>query len=137
MQVPVLLIRQVLVNASPALTLLLSGMVTSATKDALLVQSGALVGRGGSGVAEGVSGLAGDSVAAGASVAGTSVAVEVWISVEVGAGGDSVDCPLQAERITVNSKVTLNSFLIILNLLIILFQSPPFVFNSTHFSLKT
>src|SRR5688572_7343201 len=38
--------RQVLVNVEPPATVLLSGMVTSATKEALLVQSGGLVGAG-------------------------------------------------------------------------------------------
>ena len=57
MQVPVLLIRQVLVKDSSAPIMLLSGMVTSLTNDALLVQPGSFSGLGMEGV-EGISGVA-------------------------------------------------------------------------------
>ena len=45
-QVPLLLMRQVLVKVVPPATLVLSGMVISVTNEALLVQSGGLVGKG-------------------------------------------------------------------------------------------
>jgi hypothetical protein len=58
--------RQVLVKVVPPATFVLSGIVTSATKVALLVQSGELVGMDASTV--GVAGVAGVSVSAGVSV---------------------------------------------------------------------
>ena len=74
MQVPVLLMRHVFVKAEPAFTDVLSGMVTSATNEALFVQSGAFVGLA-SGVDVSVGATSTTSVAAGVSVAGASVAV--------------------------------------------------------------
>ena len=50
MQVPVFAIRHVLVKIVPPAITVLSGIVTSATKEALFVQLGSLVGLGGSGV---------------------------------------------------------------------------------------
>jgi hypothetical protein len=50
MHVPVFVMRQVLVNVSPAPMMLLSVMVTSLTNDALLVQPGSFSGRGADGV---------------------------------------------------------------------------------------
>src|SRR5512134_2310935 len=115
--------RQIFVNLVPPATAVLSGMVISATKEALLVQSAGLVGNGvprvgvmvgcvaevcvadapAEGVVE-VSVVAGDSVmarlavAAGVSVAGTAAAVSVGAP------------PLQADRASVISVVTMNSF---------------------------
>jgi len=131
MQVPVLLTRQVLVNFVPPAIFVLSGMVTSATKEALLVQSGALVGRDVPTVGVAVNGVedvtvaevsAGNgvnvSVVTGASVMEIS-AVGTWVSVSV--NGDVAvaagTCPLQADRASVIRAVTMNSFLIILSLL--------------------
>ena len=86
MQVPLLLTRQVFVKLIPASTLVLSGIVTSITKDALFVQSGIFVGRGVSAVAvNSGNGVAKVSVAIGVSViwAGKSVWVGDWVSVDV------------------------------------------------------
>jgi hypothetical protein len=128
--------RHVLVKVVPPATLVLSGMVTSATKEALLVQSGALVGRDGSTVGDcaaagvdwvavaeisgeagaDVSVIAGGSVMeTGAVVAGTSVAVTVAVSASA--------CPLpQADKTSAIRAVTTNSFLIIFSLLCIYVQ---------------
>src|SRR5436309_2696837 len=117
MQVPLLLTRQVFVKLIPASTLVLSGIVTSITKDALFVQSGIFVGRGVSAVAvNSGNGVAKVSVAIGVSViwAGKSVWVGDWVSVDVDMAGCAVACGLQLERITVISEATMNSFLIIL-----------------------
>jgi hypothetical protein len=121
MHVPVFLICQVLVKALPASTTLLSGIVTSATKDALFVQPGSLVGLGAEDVAvtSGVAdGAATTSVApvTGASVAGAAVAIDD------GAVGDgtavSVEaCPPQAESVNAINKVITDSFFAIMNLL--------------------
>ena len=72
--------RQVLVKSAPAATSLLSGMVTSATNVARLVQSGGLVGLG----------VAGGEVLVGSVVdvadlsVGTRVATEVAVTDVVG-----------------------------------------------------
>ena len=131
MQVPVLLTRQVFVKIVPPATLVLSGMVTSATKEALLVQSGTLVGRdrsvvGVSAAAEGVvdvavaevsgSGALDVSVTAGASVMDIS-AVATGPSVAVTVAVSAAACPLQADETSASRAVTTNSFLIIFILL--------------------
>ena len=131
MQVPVLLMRHVLVKAVPPATLVLSGIVTSATKEALLVQSGALVGRDGSTVgvcaASGVDdvavadtsgeGGADVSVIAGGSVTDTS-AVATGDSVAVTVAVSTSACPPpQADKTSAIRAVTTNSFLIIFSLL--------------------
>jgi len=69
--------RQVLIKVWPGLTELLSGIVTSSTKVARLVQFGSLVGTGVSGVALGGAGVA---VAAGVSVGGGNVLVGVRVA---------------------------------------------------------
>src|SRR5688572_2437464 len=76
--------RQVLVNVEPPATVLLSGMVTSATKEALFVQSGGLVGAGVPTVA------VSDGSVADVSVVATSVETETDTSVAVVAAGVSV-----------------------------------------------
>jgi hypothetical protein len=110
-------------------------MVTSVTNMALLVQSGGLVGMGVPtvGVALGSvpdvtvadaavtavpsAGAAVVSVAAGASVVEAGAAV-VPASVAAGARGSvAIPPPLQADKASANSAVTVNSFLIILGLL--------------------
>ena len=79
MQVPVFKIRHVLVNESSPAISVLSGMVTSVTKEALFVQLGIFVGRG-SGV-EVDSGVAVDvEVASTSTVAGASV----WVAPVIG-----------------------------------------------------
>src|SRR5690349_10252298 len=109
MQVPVLLIRHVLVKVVPPAILVLSGIVTSATKEALLVQSAAFAGCSVptvavtvNGVAEvavaEVSGEAGIAVSAlgSASVMETSVVATVP-SVAVTVAVSAVACPPQAD----------------------------------------
>jgi hypothetical protein len=122
MHVPVLLTRQVFVNDVPAPILLLSGTVTSVTKEALFVQFGSLAGRGVSRVAVALGGVAGGSVTAGVSrvgVSGTAVSVWVgaWVSEAVGTAGCVAACGLQLESINVASNVIMNTLLTILNLL--------------------
>src|SRR5688572_10203776 len=76
--------RQVLVNVEPPGTVLLSGMVTSVTKEALFVQSGGLVGAGVPTVA------VSDGCVAEVSVAATSVEPGADASVAVVPTGTSV-----------------------------------------------
>src|SRR6186997_416808 len=115
MQVPVLLTRQVFVKGVPATMGVLSGMVTSVTNAALLVQLASLVGRGVSGV-EGVPG--GSSVAVGdnstATVAwtGASVTVGSSVTVEVATAASVGVCELQPARMIVTSRVMINIFLV-------------------------
>jgi hypothetical protein len=98
-------------------------MVTSVTNRALLVQSGGFVGMGVPTVAVAVGGVAGvsvtaavsDGIAAGGSVIETSaVAASGSVGVEAGSVADP---PLQADRASASSAVTVNSFLTILSLL--------------------
>src|SRR5262245_32439755 len=107
MQVPVLLTRQVLVKVVPPATLVLAGMVTSATKEALLVQSGALAGWSVPTVGVTVNGVeevavaeASDGVVsvsiAGGSVAGMEV-VATGAVVAVTVAVSTAACPLQAD----------------------------------------
>jgi hypothetical protein len=101
MQVPVFLTRQVFVKVVPEGILLLSGMVTSATKAALLVQSGELVGMG-------VSGMGVEL----ACTDGVFVAVGIWVSVKVGVMVSTEVRVPQAEVInTRKRKITSNFFL--------------------------
>src|SRR5688572_19572056 len=120
--------RQVFVKVVPPAILVLSGMVTSVTNRALLVQSGGLVGIEGSTVGvDDVSGVSvtatvGEGAVVAASVvAGASVmemsAVASGGSVEVEAEGSVAVPPLQADRASVINAVTMNSFLTILSLL--------------------
>src|SRR6266498_2116584 len=130
MQVPVLLTRQVLVKVVPPATLVLSGMVTSATNEALLMQSGTLVGRDGSRVGvcatSGVAEVAVAEVSGGGTVnvsarTGASVldisAVATGLSVTVTVAVSAGACPLQADKTSASRAVTTNSFLIIFILL--------------------
>src|SRR5215216_1025991 len=113
--------RQVLVKSAPAATSLLSGIVTSATNVAWLVQSGGLVGTG----------VAGGEVLVGSMVEVASVAVAVRVAVVVADAdivgtavsvrfGEAVSTgvcpPPQAESMIAISEITMNSFLDILNL---------------------
>jgi hypothetical protein len=125
MQVPVLLTRQVLAKGVPATMGVLSGMVTSVTKAALLVQFGSLVGLGVVGV-EVVPG--GDCVPAvavvsvvvgvaacvtGASV-GAVVAVGACVFVDVATGISVEACALHPARtIVVSMKAMANLLKII------------------------
>src|SRR5215212_1172109 len=115
MHVPVLLTRQVLVNGDPAARLVLSGIVTSATNAALLVQLGSLAGCVGRGVVVGASVLVSVtalSVTAGVSERAASVAAGacVWVSVTVtvtvavAVAGSVVACALQLEMSIVASN---------------------------------
>jgi hypothetical protein len=111
MQVPVFLTRHVFVKVVPAGTISLSAIVTSATKAALLVQSGELVGRGVSGVGVALASTDGVSVAV-----GLSVAVATRVSVTVGATGVAVsvgDCLPQAEVINTRKRKTTSNFSLI------------------------
>jgi hypothetical protein len=72
--------RQVLVNVVPPTILVLSGMVTSVTNNALLVQSGGLVGMGVPTVGVAVSGVAGVSVTAVVGVPAVSVTAGVSVT---------------------------------------------------------
>jgi hypothetical protein len=124
--------RQVFVNLVPPATLVLSGIVISATKEALLVQSAGLVGNGvprvgvmvGS-VAEvcvaeaSARGVVEVSVAAGGSVTDTR-AVATWVSVGEAVAASVGAPPLQADKTSVTSVVRTNNFLIIRSLLCIL-----------------
>jgi hypothetical protein len=123
--VPVFLTRQVLVKIVPPTTSLLSGIVTSCTNEALFVQSGEFVGPDGLGVevsagcvADVVSevGALGVSVTVGATVV-VGDAVALWVSVEIGTAVSVEAPPPQAESITAMRVATMNSFLVILNLL--------------------
>src|SRR5215207_5786332 len=114
--------RQVLVKTAAPAMLVLSGMVTSATNAALLVQSGGLVGNGVPTVAVVVGCVAEVAVAvkssgsganvspvtgACVSVTGTSVAapgsVATGSSVAVGVVVSPDACPLQADKASVSS----------------------------------
>ena len=114
MHVPVFLTRQVLVKIVLATTLLLSGIVTSVTKDALLVQSGELVGKG---VAETEVALActdgvsvGVCVTVGVSVT-VSVAVTTILAVVVGVLVSVRVCGAQAEvNKIIKRKIARNIF---------------------------
>ena len=112
MHVPVFLIRQVLVKVTSVLTGVLSGMVTSMTKVALFVQPGTLVGMGVSGVMVIVGEVVGVSVDVGDSVLGLGV-----VSVMTGVAASSGDFPPQAERMMAVREATMNTLLIILDLL--------------------
>src|SRR6266487_3571787 len=119
MQVPLLLTRQVFVKLIPASTLVLSGIVTSITKDALFVQSGIFVGRGVSAVGVNCADVASAVsvfVTKGVSVfdVGDSISVGVCVSEEGVTAGPAVACGLQPESINVINKGTMNSLLIIL-----------------------
>jgi hypothetical protein len=120
MHVPVLLTRQVLVNGVAAVRFVLSGMVTSATNAALLVQLGSLAGCVDSAVTVGVGDAASVttlSVTAGVSVTADCVSVgdEVWVNVAVAVAGSVAACGAQLETIRVANNVTTNNLLIILN----------------------
>lgn len=78
MQVPVFFTRQVFVKGELALIGLLSGIVTSSTKLALLVQSGELVGMGVSAVGALVSSVG----------CGVAVGVRLAVGAEVSVGAD-------------------------------------------------
>jgi hypothetical protein len=125
--------RQIFVNWVPPATSVLSGIVISATKEALLVQSAGLVGKGVPRVgvivarvaevcvaeasAEGVVAV---SVATGDSAMAT-VTVAACVSVAGTASTVSVGAPpLQADRTSVISVLTMKSFLFIRSLLCIL-----------------
>ena len=84
MHVPVFMIRQVLVKVPPPAISVLSGIVTSATKEALFVQSGALGGR----VATGVP--VADSSDAVAVTEASAVMVAVAVTPVTGTAGVSV-----------------------------------------------
>jgi|SRR6266498_1265501 len=117
MHVPVLLTRQVFVKGAPALISLLSGIVTSVTKDALFVQSGIFVGRGVSAVAVNCGNVVAKvSTAIGVSVfgAGESVWAGALVSEAVATEGCAVVCGLQLERISIINEATMHSFLLIL-----------------------
>ena len=119
MHVPVLLTRQVLVKGVPATMLVLSGIVTSATNEALFVQLGSLGGR----VAVGVVGVDGVSVGdavnvpdssgvravsweTGTSLAGGSVAATAWVSVDVGRAASVGDCvPQPASTMAISEAI--------------------------------
>jgi hypothetical protein len=112
MQVPVFLTRQVFVKLVPAGTISLSAMVTSATKAALLVQSGELVGMGVSGVAVALACADGVSVAVVMTV-GASVAIAARVSVTVGTAVSAGDRAPQAEVINTTKRQTTNNFFLI------------------------
>jgi hypothetical protein len=116
MHVPVLLTRHVFWNVVPAAISALSGMVTSATNAALLVQLGSLGGRVACAVGvELISGRGVIRVSVGmrVSVAGAEVSVGACVCVAVGASVAAR--ALQEESSNVISVVTVNSFLIISN----------------------
>src|SRR5512147_319373 len=102
-------------------------MVTSVTKAALLVQSGALVGRDGSMVGvcgpAGVAELSGEggadvSVMAGGSVIETSaVATGACVAVTVDLPTSACPPPPQPHKTSASRAVTTNNFLIIFSLL--------------------
>jgi hypothetical protein len=112
--------RQVFVNAAPAVRGVLSGMFTSLTNEARLVQSTAFSGTNGVRVRVGegvfvisvspVTGISawvavtGASVAGGAVVAGRAVAISVTC----------VACPPQADKMIPASKMIESAFLDIL-----------------------
>ena len=136
MHVPVLVTRQVFVKGVPALIVVLSGMVTSVTNDALFVQFGSFVGRGVSGVEVNGGGV---SVATMVAVIvidvcvsvdncvsvtiivalvgiGVCASVGICVSVlaEVDTAGEVVVCEAQLESNSAINKAIRNSLLIIL-----------------------
>jgi hypothetical protein len=110
--------RQVLVKTAPPTTLLLSGMVTSVTKDAPFVQSAGLVGWGRTGVKVAVGNTADVSardvfvrsgVSASVFVAtGACVVAGCDVSLDVGILVCSGVCPVQAASRSSVRKVTAN-----------------------------
>jgi hypothetical protein len=106
--VPVFLTRQVFIKVAPEATILLSAKVTSATKAALLMQPGGLVGIGVSGVEVALACADGVSVAMDA-----SVTITAWVAVRVGAAVSTGVCALQAEITNAkNIKITSKIFFI-------------------------
>jgi hypothetical protein len=97
-------------------------MVTSTTNVARLVQSGGLVGLGGSGVELAVGGVVvrvDVSVADSVSVAvtdGVADAGGAKVSVEAGVAVSTGACPPQAESMIAIREITMKSFLDIINL---------------------
>jgi hypothetical protein len=83
-------------------------MVTSATKAALLVQSGGLVGMGVSGVGVALACAEGISVAV-----GISIKTAVWVAVGVGAAVSTGACAPQAEVINTRKRKTSAKFFLI------------------------
>jgi hypothetical protein len=109
MHVPVFLTAQVLVKMDVARTELLSGTVTSATKDALFVQSGELVGLGVAGVAVTVGGAAGVSRETSASVdVGAVVSVDGAVVAATGGVASSEGLtPQPVSSIAVDTMTTM------------------------------
>src|SRR5512140_3926895 len=113
--------RQVLVKILPPATFVSSGTVISATKDALLVQSGGLVGATVPTVGVALAGVplgwaVSVSVAAGAAVV-TAIAAAGWVSVAASVAVGEAPRPLQADKVNTINRVTMNSFLVIRSLL--------------------
>jgi hypothetical protein len=106
MQVPVFLTRHVFVKVVPDGTLLLSGMVTSATNEAPLVQSKVFVGMGVSGVEVELASTPSVSVAVGASV---GVAVAIRVSVRVGVTVSAGAFAPQAEIMNITKRKIVSS----------------------------
>ena len=121
MQVPVFVTRQVLVKVVSPTISVLSGMVTSVTNEALLVQPGSLVGLGGSGVAVNsgrVVDVTDDPVVAVVPVAVGLVTRITIGSTKVGVDDSAEDWLLHAERImTASSMKVMIRFPFIVNLL--------------------
>jgi hypothetical protein len=106
-----------LVKGAPATIVVLSGIVTSVTKDAPFVQFGSFVGRGVSGVDVNCDRIgAGVSMATSVSAvcAGACVSVGSCVAVEVATGGGVAVCEAQPESKSVNNKIKTNNFPIIL-----------------------
>src|SRR5687767_11425586 len=133
--------RQVLVKVAPPVTLLLSGMVTSVTKDALFVQSGGLVGAGVPTVAVSVGRVADVSVAAisldtetDTSVAvvpaGISVVATTGGALEVGAGAGVGDWVPHAVNNNADTEAITKSFLFILHILFKTSSSAIWIFQA-------
>src|SRR5258706_8464180 len=119
--------RHVLTNSLPPSTWVLSGMVTSATNFALLVQPGALVGRGGAGVKVTVGPLAEvadaspnesgvSSMAAVAAGAGVSVAIAACVFATVGDAVSAGALLPQAVKIIAISTIKIIRFLFMFSL---------------------
>ena len=100
--------RQVFVKSVLGAMSSLSAMVTSATKAALLVQSGGLVGMGVSGVGVALACVEGTSVAV-----GISTKTAVWVAVGVGAAVSTGACVPQAEVINTRKRKTSAKFVLI------------------------
>jgi hypothetical protein len=110
----VFLTRQVFVKVELAGTMLLSEIVTSVTKTALLVQSGGLVGMGVSGVGVWLGCSNGGSMAVGASVVAAAwVCVGGAVAVAVSAGVGV----LHAEINNIKKRQITSNILFIKNLL--------------------